>query len=138
MTTNTTQTATAPNLLEERTLLGIFVHLIGLLTGILGAAIVYYATDHPFTRKNARNALNWQLLLTAVSGVAAVLGVAWIVGTDALGLPDGIAIGLFLPVFLAFTNASLLGLLNLAFVLIATVKAIFGAEWRYPLAPEFV
>lgn len=138
MPTDASKTAPGPALLQERAILGIFVHLLGLLTGILGTALVYYATDHPFTEANARNALNWQLLLAGVSSVAAVLALAWIVAADALGLPDGVAIALFVPVFLAIASAAVLGLLNFAFTLIATGKAIFGTAWKYPLAPEFV
>ena len=58
--------ADGPELLAERSVLGIFIHPITLLTGFFGvgivlAAFVYLLSSHQFTRENARNALNWHL-----------------------------------------------------------------------------
>ena len=124
-------TEQGPELLTERTLTGIFVHLFGPIFGILLAGPVYYATDHAFTRENARHVLNWHLTLLAVLGGLLV----WILAVEYGGIPDALAIVLFLPLFVAFFYMTL-G--TIFFAIIGTIKAVFGSPWKYPLAPEFI
>lgn len=120
-----------PNLLLERTLGGIFVHLFGPILGILLALPLYIASDHGFTRENARHVMNWHLTVLGVF----VAAVVWILGVDLLGLPDSIAILLFFPLFFGLLYITIGTLL---FALIGTIKAVFGTAWKYPLAPEFI
>ncbi|WP_254522000.1 DUF4870 domain-containing protein [Natrinema caseinilyticum] len=140
-TSTDAQTQPGPDLLTERTLSGIFVHLLGLGTGVVLPAVVYLVAKRDFTRENARNAFNWQLLIT---GTFAVL-----FGTFATGLafeswaPENTPLRQIGTVFLlvfavgVFVCTSVV-LINFAFGLIATGKAIFGSAWSYPLAPDFV
>ncbi|WP_242611580.1 DUF4870 domain-containing protein [Natrinema hispanicum] len=72
-TSTDSQTQPGPNLLTERTLSGIFVHLLGLGTGFVFPAVIYLVSKRDFTRENARNAFNWQLLFTGT--FAALLGI---------------------------------------------------------------
>jgi len=123
-----------PSLLTERTLTGIFVHLIGLLTAFIGPLLIYAASSHEFTQRNARNAANWQLFYFATVVVAILLfGVVFV--ADLL-LPDVIVFVLLLVIFVFVLLMAVLGFLNLAFVLIATGKAIFGGSWEYPITPD--
>ena len=144
-------TADGPELLAERSVLGIFIHPITLFTGFFGigiliAALVYALSDHQFTRANARNAVNWHLsvFILAVGGLLLfVLGADE--GTTASGetvalsiLPEPLAtiavvvggIGLFL--------SGVAGLLTIVFSIAATFKAIFGSAWPYPFAPDLI
>jgi len=80
-----------PELLAERSVLGVFIHPITLLTGFFGigimlAAVVYLLSSHQFTRANARNALNWHL---SVFGVATVGIVLFVLGADDLTTTTG-------------------------------------------------
>ena len=144
-------TADGPELLAERSVLGIFIHPITLFTGFFGvgiliAVLVYALSGHQFTRANARNALNWHLsvfILAVVGIVLFVLGADE--GTTASGetvvlsiLPEPLAtiavvvggIGLFL--------SGVAGLLTIVFSIAATFKAIFGSAWPYPFAPDLI
>lgn len=56
-----TSNATGPELLEERSIGGVLVHLFALPLSFFGAALVYLLFSHTFTRENARHALNWHL-----------------------------------------------------------------------------
>lgn len=136
MTTNSSTGVEGPALLEERPLLGIGVHLVGLATGAVGPGIVYLASNHEYTRENARNALNWYLCYTAVTLLTLGSLLGWILVVDLL--PDVVGLLLFLPVFAAFEIVAFLTFLTLAFCLIATVKAIFGEAWAYPGAPDLI
>lgn len=146
MSPDTSTPKRSPELLEERRLLGIAVHLLGLLTGIVGTGFVYLVTDHEFTRENARNALNWHLwvlFLAIVTFVTTFVGADEIevAGTKTIGglpLPGPLdaVLGL-LSVVLVFVLI-VVSMLTFAFALVATAKAIFGTAWTYPLSPEIV
>lgn len=120
-----------PEILEERTLWGIFVHLLGPILGLFLALPLYAITDHEFTRENARHVINWHLM---VIGVVLCL-LAWIVLVELLGIPDALAIVLFLPLFVGFMYITI-G--TFVFAVVGTVKAVFGTPWAYPFTPEFL
>ncbi|WP_255169431.1 DUF4870 domain-containing protein [Natrononativus amylolyticus] len=128
-------TQPGPDVLTERTLAGIFVHVIGLFTGAIGPGIVYLLSDHEFTRDNARTAINWQLFYF-VSFVA-VLALFFVAVALDFVLPDFVVVTVLLVVFALFFVVMLLTILNLVFPLVATGKAIFGTAWEYPIAPDF-
>lgn len=121
-TTNPTEPR-GPELLDERSLLGVFVHLLALVPfglPLVGAA--YLLSNHPFTLANARNALNWHLAILALAVVLLPL---------ALFVWDGFVIP---AAFLLLVAVPLTWL----FCLVATAKAIFGSAWEYPFAPELL
>lgn len=140
---NTTASTTqpGPTLLEERTLAGIFVHFLGLGTGFVLPALVYLVAEHEFTRENARNAFNWQVVVTgAFAIVMGLLGAAIAIDST---VPEDSAVHYLSMAFLiaaaiGFSAFTLLVLANFAFGLIAMGNAIFGSAWRYPLAPDTV
>ncbi|WP_323174582.1 DUF4870 domain-containing protein [Natrialba sp. PRR66] len=140
-TSTETQAQPGPTLLTERTLSGIFVHLLGLGTGFVLPAVIYLVAKRDFTRENARNAFNWQLLFTG--SFSALLGIFAIGLAFDSWAPEGTIVQqigrafilVFAVGFFAFTFAVLI---NFACGLIAMAKAIFGSAWSYPLAPDFL
>ena len=140
-TSTDSQTQPGPNLLTERTLSGIFVHLLGLGTGFVFPAVIYLVSKRDFTRENARNAFNWQLLFTGT--FAALLGIFAVGLAIDSWAPDNtifqqIGQGSVLVFAAGFFVSTFGVLINIAFGLIATGKAIFGSSWSYPLAPDFI
>lgn len=136
---------TGPELLDERSIIGIAVHLIALFTGILGAGLIYLVSDHEYTRTNARHALNWHvsvLVLTVVALGTFFLGVDDLtIGGETVELallPEPLGTIVFLIAFVLLILTMLAWFLTGIFALIATVKAIFGTPWEYPFAREFV
>lgn len=136
-----------PRLLNERTLSGILVHLVLWipLFGLLTAALMYLISDHPFTRANVANAVNWHLSVLALAVIS--LGLFFL-SADEVEIGDEVYEWAILPEPLA-TVASLasFGLVlllmfatfaTIVFSLVAFVKAIFGTAWRYPLAYRFL
>ena len=111
---------------EQQTILGIVVHLIGLPLSVIGVGVVYLLSDADFTRENAQNALNWQIFFT-ISLIISLL--------FAFGLGEFVS-NLF--VFIGALIIIIVGFLNVVFSLWATIKAIGGNEWAYPIAPRFV
>lgn len=109
----------------QRTILGVLVHLIGLVFGILGVGLVYLVADADFTESNARNALNWWVFVFG-AGIAIVV-MAFVLGA---------VVDMF--VILAALLAVVLGFLGLGFSIWATVKAAGGEAWKYPLAPSIL
>ena len=138
MTTNAT--ANGPELLEERSIGGVLVHLLSLMFGFFGAGTVYLLSSHRFTRQNARNALNWHLTVFLVT----LLGVVtFVLGADTVSVAgETVEMLSILPApfdtiaamtgwFLLFV-AAICWFLTLVFAMIATIKAIVGSAWRYP------
>ena len=140
-----TPTASGPELLDERSLGGILVHLLGLITGFLGPVIVYAAANNEYTRENARHALNWHVTVFALTVVAFV---TFFLGADELtvgGEPTELSL-LPAPLDTIFEVVGLLlvlllfvaVLLTLVYTIVATVKAIFGSVWTYPGSVDIV
>lgn len=148
---STPDTAAGPELLAERSLLGIFIHPITLFTGFFGvgiaiAAFAYLLSSHPFTRANARNALNWHLsvFLVALVGLTTfVLGAnEWTTPTGETVtvslLPEPLATVFALIGGVLLFLAGVASLLTIVFSIAATFKAIFGSAWPYPFAPNLL
>ncbi|MFC3959719.1 DUF4870 domain-containing protein [Halovivax cerinus] len=140
-TTTETDAQPGPRILADRTLGGIFVHLLGLVSGFVLPTAVYLVSDHDFTRTNARNAINWQFLYAGLYVVLfGLLGVAVAIDTVApeSTIASTVAFAFALAFAIGFVGTTILLLANLAFGLIATGTAIFGSAWSYPFAPDFV
>ncbi|MXV61182.1 DUF4870 domain-containing protein [Natronorubrum sp. JWXQ-INN-674] len=140
-TTTASTTQPGPNVLEERTLSGIFVHLLGVGTGFILPALVYLVAEREFTRRNARNAFNWQVIVTGV--FAALFGLlAAGFAIDSLASESSLlrylGMAFVLVAAMGLFGSTLVVLVNVVFGLVAMGKAIFGTAWRYPLAPDVV
>ncbi|MDS0222353.1 DUF4870 domain-containing protein [Haloarcula sp. S1AR25-5A] len=132
-----------PKLLDERSLSGILIHFIAIPTGVVGAGILYLLATDEFTKRNARNALDWHLTVLVITAITfgAVFTYAGLTGqrlTDVSVLPSsvstvaGIGISALLTLWFAVTAWTF------AVGLIAMVKAIFGTAWRYPFSLALV
>lgn len=93
--------------------------------GLLGPILVYAFVDDPFLKQNAANATNWQIILLVY------LFVSFICTFLLFFLFPPLA---FLSILLFFA----LLLANLVFIIIATVRALNGEAWEYPLTPELL
>ena len=98
---------------ENGKLLAAVSHLLTLVTWLFGPLIIMLVSENPFVVQNAKNAVMWQLMVTVYFIIAGLLVVILV------GIP------------LLFA----LWFLNLAFVIIATVRASEGTAWQYPLTP---
>ncbi|ELZ06373.1 hypothetical protein C482_01085 [Natrialba chahannaoensis JCM 10990] len=91
-------------------------HLLAIFTWLIGPLIVLVVTEDEFVDANARMAVNWQIMFTIYMLLSMMLV---IVGVGILGL-------IILP------------FLDIAFCVVAAVKANDGEVWQYPLTPEIV
>lgn len=140
-----TPPASGPELLDERSLGGILVHPLGLLTGFLGPIIVYAAANHEYTRENARHALNWHVTVFALTVVAMI---TFFLGADEFTIGGEVTEVSLLPAPLDTVFAivgillvillTIVVLLTLVYTLVATLKAIFGSIWTYPGSVDVV
>lgn len=145
MTTNSSPTESAstqpgPSILEERSLLGIFIHFIAIfpLFGLVIAGITYTVSNREFTRANARNAFDWNLFVDGLFLGSIVLLFGLDALLEAVGLAGAIETAVIFPAFLLVFAAMSLHGLKLLLWIVAMAKAIFGEAWRYPLAPELM
>ncbi|WP_255192269.1 DUF4870 domain-containing protein [Natronobeatus ordinarius] len=140
-----TPTSAGPELLDERSIGGILVHLLGLVTGFLGPIVVYVVSDHEFTRTNARHVINWHVTVFALWIVTFV---TFFLGADEItvgGEPTEVSL-LPAPLDTVFAIVGILLLivlmvailLTFVYTIVATVKAIFGSIWAYPGSIEVV
>jgi uncharacterized Tic20 family protein len=100
------------------TTLAALAHASALVAAFFGPLLFLLLADDDdeLVQENAKNALNFQIVLLIATLIAAILVLAFI----------GI---LLLP---------LLGVIDLIFVLIGTVKASNGEIYAYPLTPDIV
>ncbi|OIB55693.1 zinc ribbon domain-containing protein [Natrialba sp. SSL1] len=91
-------------------------HLLAIFTWLIGPLIVLVVTEDEFVDANARMAVNWQIMFTIYMLLSLMLV---IVGVGILGL-------IILP------------FLDIAFCVVAAVKANDGEVWQYPFTPEIV
>ena len=142
-THETNSSTEGPSLLEERSIVGILVHMLAIPTGAAGAAVVYLASTNEFTNRNARNALDWHLtvLLLTIVTFGSILSYAELTGQGATNLVTtpalvasvgGIAVGTLLSVWMGVMFCTFI------FGFIAMGNAMFGTAWRYPLTPRIV
>ena len=91
-------------------------HIVGFITSIIGPLIMYLILDDGFGKRNAANALNWQIMVfiyLTISGILTFL-------------------------LIGFALIPLVLLLDLIFCIIAAVKASQGEAWSYPITYDFV
>lgn len=142
-TEETNATTPGPNLLEERSVGGILVHFVAIPTGVAGAGLVYLLATNGFTRRNARNALDWHLTVLALTVVTfgSLFTYAELTGQgaiDAVVLPSSATAVASIVVSALFTLWSAVILWSFLVGFIAMGKATFGTAWRYPLSPALV
>jgi len=134
---------TGPQLLADRSIVGILVHFIAIPTGVVGAGLVYLLASNEFTRQNARNALDWHL---SVLGLTVVTFGSLFIYAEGTGqgftemavFPSSVSMGagIVVPVLLSLWFVIQFCTFLVGFV--AMGKATFGSAWRYPFSPRLV
>lgn len=101
---------------SKNTTLAGATHILSLLFGFLAPLVIYLVANDAFVKRNAANALNWQISFTALILLSGVLTI-FVVG---------------------FVGLLIFPILDLAFCVIAGVKAFDGKLWDYPLTVDLV
>ncbi|GAB7020668.1 DUF4870 domain-containing protein [Halostagnicola bangensis] len=130
---------------SNRSIMGILVHPLSLLTGGIVALVMYVLAQNEYTKANARNAVNWYI---SILGLFVVTFVTFFLGADEIEaggttiefgiLPESLSVILGLIGIALMIVLVLAYLATLIFALIATVKAISGTAWKYPFSRSFV
>ena len=142
-TRDSATTSEGPSLLEERSVGGIFVHFITIPTSVVGAGIVYLLATNEFTKRNARNALDWHLTVLAITVLAfgSLLAFGELTGQGVFGvavLPSSVVAIANLVVPALLTLQTIVWVWTFVVGFVAMGKATFGTAWRYPLSPALV
>ncbi|SNR39087.1 DUF4870 domain-containing protein [Halorubrum vacuolatum] len=112
----TPSTAAPAATTSGNTTMAAITHVLALFTWVFGPLVVYFVTDDAFVKENARNALNWQIMFTIYIVISLILLIAVI----------GIVGLILFPI------------LDLIFIIIATVKAADGEAWSYPITLDLI
>ncbi|HVU53770.1 MAG TPA: DUF4870 domain-containing protein [Puia sp.] len=106
--------------MSEERLLAILAHILAIVPGIgiLGPLIIYLVKkdESPFVRDNARESLNFQLTIIL------------------LYIISGILVLIFIGLFLIW----IVGILNTILVIVASVRALEGQVYRYPISLRLI
>ena len=132
-----------PKLLDERSLSGILIHFLAIPTGVVGAGLLYLLATDEFTKRNARNALDWHLTVLLITAITfgSLFTYAELTGqgiTDVPVLPSSVSTVANIGISALFTLWFATTVWTFAVGLIAMVKAIFGTAWRYPFSVALV
>jgi uncharacterized Tic20 family protein len=101
---------------DEKTL-AMLAHILGLVTNWLGPLILYLmANDKPFAKKQAQEALNFQI--TVLIGII----VGWLLAF----------------IFVGFIVLPAVGIANLILSIMAAIAVNNGQDYRYPFALRLV
>ena len=108
----------------------IAAHLTALFTWVIGPLVIWLIKreEMPEVDRAGVASINWQLSWAIYMVVLVLLIVGGLVGAEATG---GATVALF---FLGFMGMIAVSLLDLVFIVIASVKGGQGESWRYPLA----
>jgi uncharacterized Tic20 family protein len=103
------------------------------IAGVLGAGVVYLAKrdDSAFATEHAREAINFNLSMFIYSCIALAAGVV-LVGATVLTLGIGLILTLPAGIVLVLACAAI-AVMWLVCSIIATMKALNGESYRYPL-----
>ena len=88
--------------------------------------VMLLKNDSPFVRRHAVESLNFQISLLIYSVVGTIVAIVLTFATFGIGL------FVIIPVIL------ILGLIVLVLIIVATVKASNGEDYRYPLTLRFI
>ena len=100
---------------KQNTTLPILAHLLGLFTGFIGPLIILLVSEDETSKKHSKLALNWQFSVLVYALVSFIL----------------------IFILIGFLTILAVGVLNVVFSIMATVKASENKMWEYPLAIKF-
>ena len=126
--------------------LSALVAIAGLPFGhVLGPLIVYLVKGHEseFVGEHARASLNYQITISILGIVAAIVAVAWTLGylipMSASSSSDTTAPAGFAVLWIGLAAVVLLVLLlSIVFIILGTIAAAEGRPYRYPFAIRFL
>lgn len=121
----TTRTAN-PAAVSGNTTLAALAHASALVASFLGPILFLLIAEDDLVRQNAKTAVNFQIVVFAVLLVSGVVTTVLTFLLAGLGAVTG------------FMLVPLVGLVDLVFVLIGTVKANGGQVYTYPFTPDIV
>ncbi len=100
----------------NKTGMAALAHALGIITGFVGALIIYLVAEDDFSKSQAKEALNFQITIT----------IAYIVG----GILTFVLIGV-LVMWAA-------GIVSLIFSIVGAIAANKGESYRYPFAIRLI
>jgi uncharacterized Tic20 family protein len=106
----------APSKSGEEKIMLLATHLLGIISGFIGALVIYFVANSENVKEHAKEALNFQLTLLIAYVISGVL-VFFLIGL------------LLLPA---------LYVINIVFCVLAAVKANDNVLWRYPATIRFI
>ncbi|MFA6064813.1 MAG: DUF4870 domain-containing protein [archaeon] len=118
--------------------MAVLTHLLGIFVGFLGPLIVLLATKDTNLKNHARKALNWQLTCTILSIIILFIVFVGIFGSMLLIMVNPIFFALYFLSFALMIPLMLISIVNLAFCIIAAVKANEGTLWNYPFSIQIL
>lgn len=133
----------------SRSLGGVLVHGLALFTSFVGPLLVYLVSDHPFTRENARRALNWHATLAILwtIGFYTLFVIAIFAGDDVtvngepigpVPIPSPLETVLTLVAIALALAMAVTVLATVVYAVVGTVTAAVGSVWSYPGAIDVV
>lgn len=115
--------------------LQVLVHLLGLVTWVVGPALVYLAADDAYIKQHAVRSLQWGVTLGSLVGatLAVFFGPIVLLGVFSVELS---LVGLELALIALVTAVNVLFVLGMSHLLACIIgahKAADGEVWEYPL-----
>jgi uncharacterized Tic20 family protein len=133
-TKSTKTTVNSTKQTEDRTL-QIITHLLGLFLGFLGPIIILLVSKDKDVKNHAKTALNWQITVTVIGVILfVVLFTIAIISAILSTINPAFMVVYFITFFLIWVPLMIMGLANLAFSIIAAIKAKDGILWKYPFS----
>ena len=110
--------AEQPEITKDSRMWAMLCHLLGLFTCFIGPLIIWLIKkdEDPFVDNQGKEALNFQITVAIASIVSALLA--------------AVCVGFFLGVAV--------GIADLIFCIVASVKANSGVAYRYPVSIRFI
>lgn len=120
------------NLTSDDKTMGMLVHLLGIVIGIISPLIFFLINKDKkgFVYDNARNALNFQITML-------IYGAALFVYFIISGVLVLLVVGVFMLI-LGWIVAIAIGIFALVVTIIGAVRAYNGEVYKYPLTINFI
>jgi len=127
-------TPKADSLTDNPNTLLVLTHLLGIFVGFLGSLIILLVSKETIVKNHARKALNWQITYLIVSSIIMVIFFAGALGSMLLMMINPLFLVVYLFSFILMIPLMVLSLVNIAFCIMAAIKANEGTLWDYPFS----
>ena len=131
---NTTKSSVASNTTKTDNTLLVLTHLLGIFVGFLGSLIVLIVSKDTTVKNHAKKALNWQLTYLIFTTIIMVIFFAGALGSLILMMTNPLFLILYFLSFVLMLPLIVLSFVNIAFCIIAAIKANEGTLWNYPFS----